>query len=125
MGHHPSQRLGRTPAAFPLPRGNLEPPRCGRPASVALSGAVTQRHAFKDPSVFHSLLSVAIDSAVCPHHVQLAHVSADTGWPHRLAAANLAAVNVRVSVWMWTLTSLGHVPGSGIAGSLVTLSLAV
>lgn len=66
-----------------------------------------------------------VDSAVCPHHVQLAHVSADTGWPHRLAAANPAAVNVRVSVWMWTLTSLGHVPGSGIAGSLVTLSLAV
>lgn len=29
------------------PRGNLGPPRCGRPASVALSGAVTQRHAFK------------------------------------------------------------------------------
>ena len=116
----------RTPAAFPSsPRGNLGPPRCGRPASVLVWPLSLSITVSRLVCVSLTPLCARVDSALCTHHVQLAHMSADTGWPRRLAAANLAAVNVRVSVWMWILTSLGHVPGSGIAVSLVTLSLAV
>lgn len=127
MGHHPSQRLGKdTCCVPPSPPGatlglpGVDAPRLWPCLALSLSVMVSR-------SVCASLTPLCgrVDSAVCVHHVQLAHVSANTGWPHRSAAANPAAVDVRVSVWMWTLTSLGHVPGSGIAGSLVTLSLAV
>lgn len=132
MGHHPSQHLGHShhPRGHPLrspppPVATLglpgvTPRVCGLVWLLSLSITVSRL-----VCVLLTPLCGRVDSAVCTHHVQFAHVSPDTGWPRHLAAANLAAVNVWVSVWMWILTSLGHVPGSGIAGSLVTLSLAI
>ena len=54
--------LLRSPSS---PRGNLGPPRCGRPMSVALSGRCHSASWFQDPSVFHSLLSVAESTPLC------------------------------------------------------------
>lgn len=88
VGHHPSQHLGHShhPKGHPLssppsPRGNLGPPRCGHPASVALSGRCHSASWFQDSSVFHS--SLWPSGLRCVHAPCAAHPRV---WQHWVAS---------------------------------------
>lgn len=96
--------------------------------------AVTQRHGFKIRLCFTRLCG-RVDSAVRTHHEQLTHVPANTGWPHCLAAADPAAVNVRVKCldvdpqFSWSRTRerncwfLGNTVLSRLTGTASLMSL--
>lgn len=66
MGHHPSQRLGKDTCCVPPPPPGQ--PWASQVWTPRVCGLVWRCHSascFQDPSVFHSLLSVAESTPLC------------------------------------------------------------